>query len=200
MNVRLRYNTEFIAGVYYRDTLTMTEFKVALWLLTNTEDDCEQNIAFDRIRYFIKNTLTNTVFVDSDCVDHIKKLCAANISVTTLPSIPVDQIIGMILFSKFNAITEERLSVIDLEISSDFGENVTYLHGEEQHNWTDETEGWWQDPELSHNHGLTVSRDSKVVSLGKIKTWRDVNLSWPDDTLTSTHSNTVIFGDFGDEK
>jgi hypothetical protein len=180
----------------------MSRFYLKLWLITHTDDHDEQNVAFDRIRYFIDSVISNTVFVDEDQVEVCRKLTESGLSVTTVPSVPVDQIIGILLHTKLNAICESRFTVIDTEISSDAGDRVWFLHGEEEDNPFDSLPGWWNEPDLSHYNGDIVSARGKVVNLSKIKKWREVHLNWPeegDSIVFEPTSNTVIFGDFNSE-
>lgn len=204
MNIRLRHDTQFTAGVYYRDRVIMTTFSLKLWLLTTTEDSDDQNIAFDRIRYYINSVLQNTVFIDDDKIDACRRLASANVSVTTLPSSAVDQVIGLIIHTKLNAITEGRLAVIDTEISSGFGENLVYLHGEEEDSGVAQLEGWWRDADMSHYDPAIFNTGGKVVSLPYAKQWRDVGLSWADEddsiVFEPAATNTVIFSDFSDSR
>ena len=48
MNVRLQYDLDFLAGVYYEDQLQMNRYTVSLNLLTKTKDSVSTNIALDR--------------------------------------------------------------------------------------------------------------------------------------------------------
>lgn len=197
MNQKIRYSTEFTAGVYYENRLTMSRFYVTLWMCTNTDDESELNVALDRIRFFINHSLSNTIFIDEDNIKESQRLLAANLSVTTLPTIPVDQIICLVLHSKLNAICEDRLIVSDIELSSDFGEKLVYVHSVEDGNIYDECYNWWTVRDLSHSDA--VNKSGRIVSLGKVRSWRDVGLSFDtDDIVFETNTNTVIFGDFGE--
>lgn len=192
---RLSYKTDFYAGVFTAGKLKMCCFHLKLWLFTDSVDSDEQNIAFDRIRFFIDNILTNTVFVEDDRVEQCRKLSSANISITSLPSLPVEQVIGLILHTKFNAITEGRMSVVDTEISSSLSERVTYLHGEEELPGVSELDGWWHRADMSHcDDALLSNANERVVSLKKVRTWREVGLAWEsDDLVFEPTSNTVVF-------
>ena len=66
MNVRLQYDLDFLAGVYYEDQLQMNRYTVSLNLLTKTRDSVSTNIALDRVKAFVHGALESTVFINSD--------------------------------------------------------------------------------------------------------------------------------------
>ena len=64
---------------------------------------------------------------------------------------PVDQIVGVCLFSKLNAIAGEHLSVDTLEIESWQGENLRFIISEDSPEYDllrnqDTQNPWWMDP------------------------------------------------------
>ena len=53
MNVRLKHDMSFTAGVYYNGEMRMNNYNLRLWMITNTYDASSHNISFDRVKYFI---------------------------------------------------------------------------------------------------------------------------------------------------
>ena len=131
MNVRLQYDLEFLAGIYYEDQLQMNQYNVSLNLLTKTRDSVSTNIALDRAKAFVHGALESTVFINQANQERAEFMQMIGINVTTLPEEPVDQIIGMMLYYKLNAIMEDRMTVTQLDIASSLGDSVWYQHDEE---------------------------------------------------------------------
>ena len=53
MNVRLQYDLDFLAGIYYDDRLQMNSYSVSMSLITKTMDALNTNIAMDRLKIFM---------------------------------------------------------------------------------------------------------------------------------------------------
>jgi hypothetical protein len=117
--------------------------------------------------------------------------CGAN--VTTLPEEPVDQIVGMMLFYKLNAIMEGRIEITQLDLSSTLGEGVWYLHDEEDNPGPFSTKGWWDDSSTQHDT-IEVEPVADNVVMVVPTGWNEAELDWPEQS-TST-GNTVVFGKF----
>jgi hypothetical protein len=202
MNVRLEYNLEFLAGIYYNDNVFFNKYFVDLEFTTQCSDPVDQNVALDRLKFFVSQILQHSVFVDSSEKTAIKKLETAGIKIATLPSVPVDQIIGMMLFCKLNAVMEDRILITQLKISSDFGEHIVYLQHENESVGPFEAKGWWHDPEP--NCGYLQMSSSKVVNISDTPTWQNLDFGWnvrEEVDLAPTGSNKVVVAfDKQDEK
>lgn len=196
MNVRLEYPMSFYASLYYKGQYFANKFNIILQLLTGSEDVEEQNIALDRIKYLIKDQIEHSIFVHQREKALIKKLEAVGMQVIPLPEDPVDQIIGMALFYKLNAIVEDRMAVIQTRISSEVGENMMYWHCEDEMAGPFEDKGWWDFPDP---HFGKVKNTGKVVELTKHITWDDLGMGWYDDVegnkdfnIETPTANTVV--------
>jgi hypothetical protein len=71
----------------------MNVYNLTLLMEVETLSIVEQNIAMDRIIYFLEDTLANSVFVESTEKKAIEKYTQADIKVCTVPEEPYDQII-----------------------------------------------------------------------------------------------------------
>jgi len=194
MNVRLQYDLEFLAGIYYEDTLQMNRYSVSLNLLTKTKDSVSTNIALDRAKAFVHGALENSVFINQDRMERAEMMQLMGINVTTLPQEPVDQIIGMMLYYKLNAIMEDRMIVTSLDIASTLGDSVWYQHGEEDVSGPFAGEGWWHQASMQHEsieREIVPNNIVKVMSTG----WYELNLEWPENTAPVS-DNTVVFANF----
>ena len=193
MNVRLQYDIDFMAGIYYEDSLQLNQYSVSLDLITKTTDAEQTNIAMNRLKCFIWSELENTVFINQVHEEKAEMMSLLGINVTTLPEEPVDQLIGIMLYCKLNAIMEGRLIITDLNIQSTLGDQVWYLHNEEDALGPFVDDGWWTLSNTQHEHIEleTVSQNVvKVTTTG----WQEYGLEWPDEVKHT--ANTVVFANF----
>jgi hypothetical protein len=193
MNVRLQYDIDFMAGIYYEDSLQLNQYSVSLDLITKITDAEQTNIAMNRLKCFVWSELENTVFINQVHEKKAEMMSLLGINVTTLPEEPVDQLIGIMLYCKLNAIMEGRMIITDLNIQSTLGDQVWYLHNEEDALGPFVNDGWWTLPNTQHeNIELeTVSQNVvKVTTTG----WQEYGLEWPDEVKHT--ANTVVFANF----
>jgi hypothetical protein len=194
MNVRLQYDLEFLAGIYYQDSLQINSYDVSINMLTKTKDPASTNIAMDRVKAFVYGMLENTVFINQANMERAEFLQMIGCNVTTLPEEPVDQIIGMMLYYKLNAIMEDRMVITNLDISSKLGDGVWYQHDEEDVAGPFSPEGWWHKSSTQHDTIETEEVDDnvvKVISTG----WYEMDLEWPENSAPPT-ANTVVYANF----
>ena len=192
MNVRIKFPINFTAGIFYRDELQMNNYMVTLSMLTNSLDGKINNIALDRIKYFIYTEIESSIFINSADNERCAKFIDAGLKITTIPDTPVDQLIGIMLYHKLSAITEDRLLIEEIEISSSLGEGLIYVHGE--HENVDELSipDWWKSVDLVHCEPELIDSD-EIVTLANLTVWRDLDLAWPDEEKESETGNTVVF-------
>ena len=195
MNVRLQYDLEFLAGIYYDECLQINSYSVSMSLLTKTADAASTNTAMNRLKAFMHGELANTVFINQAARERAEMLHIMGVNVTTLPEEPVDQIIGMMLYYKLNAIMEGRMAVTRLDLMSVLGDSVWYQHDEEEDSpGPFRVEGWWHEPTVQHN---TIEADALADNVLKVvpNAWVEYGLTWPEQTQEAT-ANTVVFANF----
>jgi len=195
MNVRLKYDLHFNAGVYYRGNTILNNYSLRLWMITNTELAEDQNTAFERMKYFVYNHVDNTMFIDRAEQEQCAKFLQAGLSITTMPGDPVDQLIGIMLYHKLNAIMEQRMNIVETELSSSQGQAMTYLHSEGENTLGVEAPAWWLSADLAHGD-FALPESEKVVSMQTTTAWRDLDLAWSDLPPSMDHGNIVVFADF----
>jgi hypothetical protein len=194
MNVRLQYDLDFVAGVYAHEQLHFNSYSIVLQLLTQTTNSQNSNVALERVKAFIYYELGNTVFLGPSDHDKADMLAVLGVNVTTLPEEPVDQIVGLMLFTKLNAVMEDRMIVTELDIQSTMGDCVWYMHSEGDALGPFARDGWWTKPGRQHNDlDLEAVKDNvvKVAAVG----WTEWDLDWPD-TQATNNDNTVLFASF----
>jgi len=195
MNVRLKYTMPFSAGVYYGGEMRMNNYTTTVYMTTNTHDPASHNVAFERIKYFVYEQLDSSIFINSDHQDQCERFAAAGLSVTTMPGEPVDQLIGLMLYHKLNAIMEDRIVVDETEISSVLGESMVYLHSGNEHTDVEHFPDWWTTEDPGHSDYVLLAAD-KVVTMHNAGAWRELELSWPETESTTETGNIVVFADF----
>ena len=194
MSVRLQYDIDFMAGIYYGDTLQLNQYSVALNLLTMTTDTEEINIAMNRVKCFIWSELENTVFINQAHAEKAEMMSLLGINVTTLPEEPVDQIIGMMLYYKLNAIMEGNMIITALDVSSELGDSVWYQHDEDDAVGPFARDGWWHRPTCQHSDVDIESTEENVVKVSTAG-WHEYGLEWPGEH-SEENGNTVVFANF----
>ncbi len=194
MNVRLQYTAQFTAGVHYHDRLIMNNYTFRAYMVTNVVESEQTNTAFERLKYFIDEEMASTVFINSENIDACQRYLAAGMNITTLPNEPVDQIVGVMLFHKLNAIMEERISIIEVECSSQLGDNMIYIHSENEVTNDLVLPDWWTTADVVHCDTNLIDSDN-VLSLLRSNVWRELDLAWPIEATLET--GNIVFADFG---
>jgi hypothetical protein len=194
MNVRLQYDLEFLAGIYYDDRLQINKYDVSMNLLTKTKDAASTNIAMERLKAFVFEELNSTVFINQSNTERAEFLQMTGVNITTLPEEPVDQIVGMMLYYKLNAIMEDRMIITGLDISSALGDGVWYQHDEEDSAGPFAKDGWWHESSTQHETiEIQEVPDNvvKVISTG----WYEMGLDWPENTSSAIKAK-VLYANF----
>ena len=181
MNVRLSRDFVIPAATIFQDEFHINIYNISIDFITVSDVASDHNIAYERINHWLYN-----VFADSVMVINGNPHCKALSTVTRvieLPDEPVDQIVNMMLFAKLNAITENRMRITDIELSSNLGDQVRYLHCEEETTGPFDDNGWWCDPRPNCGDAKG-HKGKKVVSMldrPNDPTWRDLGLGWADE-------------------
>ena len=193
MSTTIKRDFTFQAGVYYEDTFIMNIYNLDLTMTVETDSIREQNIAMDRIKYFLHDCVENSVFVDSNEKKVIEKYVTAGLKVCTLPEEPYDQIVTIALLSKINAIAEGRLIISDIVLSSELSDGVKFVYDYESVLHTSPfDQGWWIESNSCMNDiNKTQNKKDKIVKLVKsINDWSVVGLEWKEKSAKSAE---IIF-------
>ena len=185
----------FTAGVYYHGEMRMNNYTVTLYMTTNTKDPVGHNVAFERIKYFVYELMDSTIFINSEHQDQCQRFLSAGLKVTTMPGEPVDQLVGLMLHCKLNAIMEDRIVIDETELSSVMGENMTYLHCDNEHTDIAYTPEWWTTEDPTHSDYVLLDAD-KVVTMHSSGAWRELDLTWTESEPAAETGNIVVFADF----
>jgi hypothetical protein len=198
MNVRLKFDLPFTAGIYHGDNFYMNNYTLRVLMATVSEDPNDQATAFERLKYFIYTCMESTIFIDAAETEQCNRYIQAGLSITTMPGAPVDQLVGIMLYHKLNAVMESRMIVFETELSSSAGEHMAYLHSEDETTVGYVQPEWWTSSDLTHSEIVSADSDN-VVSIPQATEWRDLEMAWADEPEPDTNEatgNIVVFADF----
>lgn len=197
MNIELQYSVDFSAMIYTPENtawpLMANTYAVSMQFLTVSDNKKDINIALERLKVFLFSELAHTVFVNQQYKEHVEMLEILGANVTTLPEEPVDQIIGIMLYCKLNAIMENRMRITQLDIASQHGDNIWYKHDEDDCLGPFSYEGWWHKPNVQHHSGEQLDMPANVVNLERTG-WVEHGLCWAEEVEAS--GNTVVYANF----
>ena len=126
MGTRISRDFNFLSAVHFEKNFLLNNFSISLTFTVETDSIFEQNIAMDRIKFFINQQLENCIFVQDTETKAIEKYQDAGLKVCCLPDEPYDQIITIILLYKINAICEGRLVATDIQLNSILSDDVGF--------------------------------------------------------------------------
>lgn len=194
MNVRLQYDLAFLGATWFDGQLQLNSYNTNLQLVTASTDQVMIGIAMERLKCFVHSELANSIYINQKYQEVGQVLQAMGANITTLPDEPVDQIVGIMLYCKLNAIMEGVLKVTSLDISSSLGDDVWYQHDEEDALGPFSQPGWWFDSSTQHDTLETVEDDAPNVVKVVPNSWLEYGLSWPEDK--KDQESKVVYPDF----
>ena len=183
MTTRIERDFSFQAGVYFQEEFLMNVYSISLYMDVETESIREQNVAMERIKYFLNDCLENSIFVQDTEHKIIEKYNSCGFKVCTVPEEPYDQIITILLLTKLNSITEGRLVITDITLGSRISDQVKFSYDIESPRGPLEVPGWWTDIGTSISDPVKKSvRKDKIVKLFKTQStdWAEYNLIWKE--------------------
>lgn len=178
MTTRIEKDLHITSGVHFSNKFMINSYILNISMTVETEQVREQNVAMERLEYFLNEIISNCIFIDSNDTEQIEKYMNAGIRVATLPEEPYDQIIGMILLLKLNSIMENRLVVTDLSISSKLSDDVRFCIFCEMAENIFVGDYWWNNPS-QRTYDLDKTSNKKVVKLFD-NLWAEMGLSWKE--------------------
>jgi hypothetical protein len=194
MNVKLSKSLAWSSAVVYDEGFYVNHYDIDVCLLTASMDLDQQNIAYDRMKVIVNDILQDAVFISSQS----PKLMAyrnTGAKVIAFPEQPVDQIVGMMLMIKLNAVMQQRMVVTDIAICSHHGDDMKYYCSHDDNIGPFFQSGWWSD----HRPTCVLERPSrsrdKVVAMDRITEWSEYGLEW-ESTDHAASDNKVVFADF----
>jgi hypothetical protein len=198
MTARIKREFDFQTGVNFNGKFFVNYYNVTMYFNVETGSIFEQNIALERLKYFIREILDNCVFVNDEHLEIIQKYQEADLRLCTLPNDPYDQIIAIMLLYKANAIMEGRIVCTDISLTSALSDDVHCLHSVEENAGTFAENGWWNDSSPKYSISKQKNKRQKLFHLIKtVSTWEEVFLGWDQPTNAIEQSAEVVFVNFG---
>lgn len=192
MNYRMSKTWGVLANVVWQDRVLCNDYRIRVDWITATDDSHEQNIAYDRMKYWLFDVMEHSVLIPQDH-EKISLFQATGQRVITLPGDPVDAVIAMMLLAKFAAITEQRMTFTEVAVSSEQGGHVQHLHSADEDFMQFCEPGWWQDPGPIWQT-TKAKRGNKIVNLDRVPEWSELDLGW--DATQSKADGHVVFAEF----
>jgi hypothetical protein len=181
MTTRISRDFVFQAGVHVEDIFQMNTYDISLAIGVETENIREQNIAMERISYYLIECLDSCIFVHETEKKVIDKYLAAGLQVCTLPAEPYDQIVNVMLFLKLNAICEGKLEITDMSLGSALSNGVSYMYNSECAVGPFHPKGWWYTSAATITDAAKQNKKDKIVQLfASGNDWDDNNLGWKE--------------------
>jgi len=176
------YKIRFTNIIYLANRLWPNEVDVSLHLTPCDDDPQTQHTTFEKYKYCFHKIFQNSLFVTSKQEHEIFKNHSSN--VIDIPVRPVDQMTGVCVYSKLNAIGGDHLKCSAIEIESWQGENIRFIITENSPEWdmlpNDKDQYYWWNDSLPNFTSFESSR----------LTWEEIGFK-----IENTESNfTVIQG------
>lgn len=178
MTSRIKREFNFVSGIWLHDEYQIGMYSFTLFIEILTEDPYEQSIALERMKYFIDECITNSVFVEASEKKAIDAFNGLGMKVCVLPLEPYDQAIAIALLLKMNAITEGKFSITNMSFKSQLSDDVEYLIDiEDQLEEYQPKNNWWNDSG-SNMSNIKSNKKDKIVKLHKDNEWTELDLGW----------------------
>ena len=167
-----KFRANFIALTALENALLPNTFEVTATFAVNEINAHAQNVAFQRMKYFLNNELNCSVIVQKTNPIY-KTLSKFQNKIVVLPEDGPDWMLSCALLLKLNAICENRFTILEVEVSSSLGDNVSYYADWERKDMIADllndlpvSERWWNSANLSVN------------KFQKFNLWSAVGLDW----------------------
>ena len=173
--VRIGFSPTFTAGIHFDSGVIMNTYSVDLQMITKSMNTIDHNVALERCKYIIYEQFSDAIILGNDHKNLGKKYQDVGFRTIILPDEPADQLTGLALYCKLQAVTEDVLDILDISLRSTMGGGISYLHHDEETVGPYEKAGWWSDAGPSCCTSVTSRK--KIVTLNN-PTWKSLDLDW----------------------
>jgi hypothetical protein len=162
--------------VLLNDLLISNTYDIELTFSMLTENIDKQNMAFERVKFFMMKQFNQSLIV-STSEEHHNSLRFLTNNVITLPQEIADFYMTNALWIKLNTITEGHMSIGMLELRSEIGDGVIFKASEHDATALDELvadpkKAWWH------------SKDPNTNDWQEFVPWKEYGLSFRSKALT----------------
>lgn len=166
-------------------------YMVTVSMTSTSMHSAYTNTAYERMRHWMTSIMRDAVIIDKNHPD-LETWQTTGARCMVFPDDPVDQLVGIMLCCKLNAMCQGHLEVSSVVISSELDEDISYYHAQEDDEGPFSDSGWWNDSRP--NWDSIVKRRKKntnVINLRREPEWKDLELDWPSDPEDSTDTNKI---------
>lgn len=177
---KIQKNFTFQSAIHFEDRFMVNLYELDAKFEIYTEDTREQNIAVERVTHFLGSVIEDCLFISIEQKDAINKYHAAGIKVCTIPEDPYDQIIGMVLLNKCNAIMEGKIVMTEILLGSKLSNLIKFELNHEVATAEFDGKHWYNDSTLVMADKF--NKKDKIVNLfdHKCDSWEDLGLTWKE--------------------
>jgi hypothetical protein len=201
----ISYETGFESVICLDNWLMPNLYRCKLDFEINTDDVDHQTIAFERCKIFIESIMADSLMIniENPLLPTLTKKTKQQI--ITLPSEPLDVIIAAMIFSKLNAILEDKMYLTNLQLTSSQGENIWVHFDQDFHDSFQQLDNklfteiketpWWRRSDASVSDWFEFNK--KEVKFHKHVAKWESPLNWDDKVEKSPITKwkpTVIDG------
>jgi len=193
----IKYDYNFLAGVYNGE-VELNNYNLIIHLYIEDVNEENQQTSFARMDYFLNNYIDNSIFINEEEEEKIEELTIAGFRCITFPDPgPIDQIVQIAIVNKLNVITDDKLQIIDSELSSLRGGYVKYMYfvaenmAAEFELISTEPSKWWNDESPTYK---SVNAQDEILNFKQMDSWKNIDLDWfEEETVSNTlpHSNII---------
>lgn len=175
MSTKIQKDFTFLSSIHFENKFLLNFYEMVALMSVEVDDVYEQNIAIERMNYFLTNQIEDSLFINEKDTEALEKYKAAGMKTIVIPDDPYDQIIGHVLINKCNAIMEGRIIVEEIIFGSKLSNLIKFNIS------CDETDDkfignhWWNDPNLSVK---PKKKKDKIVKLFDQQNWETLELTW----------------------
>ena len=178
MTTRVKREFNFVAGIWLEGEYQIGMYSFTLFIEILTDNPYEQSVALERMKYFIDEVVTNSIFIEASDKKAIDTFTGLGIKVGVLPLEPYDQALAIALLLKMNAITEDKMNITHITFKSQLSDDVEYLIDiEDEFEPFVGKDNWWNDSGSNLNNKKSNKKD-KIVKLHKDNEWNELDLGW----------------------
>jgi len=176
MNAEIEKDFTFLTSIHFENKFFVNLYEMKAYMQILTENAVEQNIAIQRLDYFLTDYIDSAVLIKETEEEAINKYRTAGLKICTTPEEPYDQIVGMILINKCNAIMEGRIVMSNMTFGSKLSNLIKFNIDQEIAAAEFAGKYWYNKHNLSLQN--KTSKKDKIVNLFEQNDWKDVGLTW----------------------
>ena len=119
------WTSEIICTLVSDNVMIPNVYTVSIGMQPNSPNSDDVELGFKKIKHFVNEYLSNSVFINKKSA-YTKTLSKLDTNLVLFPNDPYDYLVGLVLYRKFEAISEKYFNIDFLTIDSSAGDRVQY--------------------------------------------------------------------------